>query len=147
MNNPLKYTHPSGWLKYYNIDGDWRETSYTTWYGVDWEGPSRRFVKDPFYEGVVIDMKHFLAALRYGEAMTDKNEDIQNRKGNIHSAYNPQDYYSNNLGLAFRSYLVEKYPLFGDQEITFIDIIYGTELVPSISYFFYNFLIRFNYEP
>ena len=41
MNNPLKYTHPSGWLKYYNIDGDWRETSYTTWYGVDWEGPGR----------------------------------------------------------------------------------------------------------
>ena len=39
MNNPLKYTHPSGWLKYYNIDGDWRETSYTTWYGIDWVGP------------------------------------------------------------------------------------------------------------
>ncbi|MBX7225304.1 MAG: hypothetical protein K1X55_04690, partial [Chitinophagales bacterium] len=41
VNNPLKYSDPSGWLKYQNIDDDWRETSYTTWYGIDWEGPGR----------------------------------------------------------------------------------------------------------
>ncbi|MBX7227563.1 MAG: hypothetical protein K1X55_16125, partial [Chitinophagales bacterium] len=41
VNNPLKYTDPSGWLKYQNIDDDWRETSYVTYYGIDWEGPGR----------------------------------------------------------------------------------------------------------
>ncbi|MBX7227803.1 MAG: hypothetical protein K1X55_17340 [Chitinophagales bacterium] len=41
MNHSLKYTDPSGWLKYYIADGDMQETSYVTHYGPDWEGPGR----------------------------------------------------------------------------------------------------------
>lgn len=37
-NNPLKYTDPSGWTKYYDIDGP-AEHTWVTYYGVDWNGP------------------------------------------------------------------------------------------------------------
>ena len=90
-------------------------------------------------------MKHFLIALKYGVSITDAWEERQHRKGN-ESGYNPQDYYSNNLGLAFRTYIIDTYPLFGEQKYTFNDILLNLNIVEYINHFFSYFTIRIDYE-
>ncbi len=72
-------------------------------------GPIERWVLDPLHqdEGIVIDMKHFLAAIHSQRWMGNLNESQQASNDN-RSANNPQDYYSNNLGYAFHTYYIEE---------------------------------------
>ena len=51
--------------------------------------------------GVIIDMKHFLNSIIYPQEFGNAKETWQWLKGKKDSAYNPQDYYSNNLGNQF----------------------------------------------
>lgn len=70
-------------------------------------GPKIRYVTDPLYPSVVIDMKHLLSSVIYPSSFGDLNEERQANSNNgagTPSAHNPQDYYSNNLGNDFSSY-------------------------------------------
>lgn len=73
------------------------------------EGPTNRFIIDPIYFNVVIDLKHFLYSIIRPSLFGDINEYIQERNNNP-SAHNPQDYYSNNLGNEFYNFYRTKQP-------------------------------------
>lgn len=73
------------------------------------EGPTDRFLVDPLYFNVVIDLKHFLNSIIKPSSFGDYNENIQEENNNP-SAHNPQDYYSNNLGNEFYKFYRTKEP-------------------------------------
>ncbi|MEZ5037265.1 MAG: hypothetical protein R2760_07225 [Chitinophagales bacterium] len=71
-------------------------------------GTNYRYLYDPLYEGIVIDMKHFLNSIIYSSLLGNLKEEWQNLKGKTTSAYNPQDYYSNNLGNEFYKFYLTR---------------------------------------
>ena len=63
-------------------------------------GPNMRYIHDPLNPDVIIDLRHMLAVAYYGQGAGNSLEMIQ-YTGNEPSAYDHQDYFSNNLGYDF----------------------------------------------
>jgi hypothetical protein len=68
-------------------------------------GPRERYVRDPLNKNAVIDMRHMLVIGFVGRSGGDVYEALQSvmfwSPGRMASAFNEQDYYSNQLGYAF----------------------------------------------
>ena len=68
-------------------------------------GPDDRYIFDPLNKEAVIDLAHMLVVGREGKTIGNLNEHWQALRGRFDTAYDPQDYYSNDLGYKFYNYL------------------------------------------
>ena len=70
-------------------------------------GPKTRYVVNPT-DGNVMDMRHVtVVGYGYGNPFGDIIEHLQNmRESTRPSAFDPQDYYSNDIGDSFANYTV-----------------------------------------
>lgn len=70
-------------------------------------GPEKRYVINP-RDGNVMDMRHVMVVgYGYGNPFGDLIEHLQNLRASTRpSAYDPQDYYSNEIGDSFANYTV-----------------------------------------
>lgn len=74
-------------------------------------GPGPRYVLDPANPENVIDMRHFIVVGRMGEFAGLAIEVNQGLGADTRSAFDGQDFFSNELGSEFRSGLNSKTPI------------------------------------
>lgn len=65
-----------------------------------WGGPQMRYISDPLNYSIKIDLRHMLIVGAMGKAVGNSIEVMQGIRG-LDSAYDYQDYYSNELGYKF----------------------------------------------
>ncbi|PSL03009.1 hypothetical protein [Cecembia rubra] len=89
-----------------------REDKSWSFLGSQKGGPNIRYIRDPLNPNIIIDLRHLLIIGRLGPIIGNSVEVIQWVSGS-QSAYDDQDYYSNELGYSFwanYSNLVQRNP-------------------------------------
>ena len=138
----------SQWTVMY-IDKTYKEINYeqgtTGKYDSKPKGPFENYIFDPIHKDVVIDVKHMLAAANSIRYMGNLNEWYQGNFGNKNSAYNPQDYYSNNLGYGFHMYIMSKFLYDIEKVNTFFQN--SKDIALELSIYLTNQNLRDEFEP